>query len=141
MSKSLIYSCSKLSKALLLLLLFSCDRQEKNICNKLDQIGVITLRGTVDVDSKGHIVFIPKDENEAQKIELIPCNEQVRQFVLQEYDRSIYLKNAGEAFWIAVEGNFISTDKKEAPRKFLFRFAALLDEQQETGKGIKNTNP
>ena len=117
---------------LLLLVLCSCgSREEKSDCEKLEQGAVVPLKGTAEIDSKGHIVFIPKGENGERKVELIPCNEQLRAFVLREYDRYVYLKNAGEAFWIAVEGNYVSYDEKKEPTQFLFNFAALLNEQEE----------
>ena len=120
-----------------LLVLCSCNSgKEKNDCEKLGQGAVVALKGTAEIDSKRRIVFIPKGENGERKVELIPCNERVRGFVLREYDRYVYLKNAGEAFWIAVEGNYVSSDEKKEPPKFIFNFAALLNEQEEAqGRG------
>ncbi len=100
------------------------------LCDQLNEDSLVTLNGTLNINSKDTLVFENSDNrNEWQrKIHLIPCSTNLKDYIFNAYDAHLYLKNFDEKFWVSVEGKFLTTDTLASPQQFLFHFVALIDE-------------
>jgi len=101
-----------------------------SLCDQLNEDSLVTLNGTLNINSKDILVFENGDKrNEWQrKIHLIPCSSNLEDYIFNAYDAYLYLKNVDEKFWVSVEGQFLTTDTLASPQQFLFHFVALIDE-------------
>jgi hypothetical protein len=122
---------------ILMFCLSSCSEKSNNTqdkpeqsCNQLENDSLITLKGILNISSKGNFVFadIKKRGEWQRKIHLIPCSEHLNKYVWNSYDSYLYLKNFDDQFWVSVEGKYISSDTLDEPPKFLFNFISLTDE-------------
>ncbi len=105
------------------------DRQ-KSLCDQINEDSLVTLNGTLNIDSKDKIVFENIDERNGlhRKIHLIPCSNNLKDYIFKSYDAYLYLKNFDEKFWVRVDGKFLANEAPEARPQFLFNFVALIDE-------------
>ncbi len=103
---------------------------QTNLCDQINEDSLVTLKGTININSKDTIVFenIDKRNEWQRKIHLIPCSNNLKEYIFSYYDSYLYLKNFDEKFWVSVEGKFITADTLEHPQQFLFHFVALIDE-------------
>lgn len=106
------------------------EEYEKTRCDEINEDSLVVLEGTLNINSKDIIVFENVDKrNEWQrKIHLVPCSNNLKDYIFETYDSFLYLKNFDEKFWVKVEGNFLTADTLEYPQQFLFQFVALIDE-------------
>jgi hypothetical protein len=88
------------------------------------------LKGTLNINSNDTIVFenIDKRNKWQRKIHLIPCSDNLKNYIFKSYDSYLYLKNVDDKFWVRVDGKFLSTDTIKSTQVFVFNFVALIDE-------------
>jgi hypothetical protein len=105
------------------------DRQ-KSLCDQINEDSLVTLNGTLIINSKDTIVFENFDQRNGlhRKIHLIPCSKNLKEYIFKSYDAYIYLKNFDEKFWVRVDGKFLANEAPESRPQFLFNFVALIDE-------------
>lgn len=103
---------------------------QTNLCDQINEDSLVILKGTLNINSKDTIVFenIDKRNEWQRKIHLIPCSNNLKEYIFKSYDSYLYQKNFNEKFWVSVEGKFIPTDTLEHPQQFIFHFVALIDE-------------
>ena len=103
---------------------------QKSLCDQFDEASLVTLKGTLNINSKDTIVFenIDKRNGWHQKIHLIPCSNSLKNYIFKSYDSYLYLKNFDDKFWVRVDGKFLSTDTTKSTQVFVFNFVALIDE-------------
>ena len=103
---------------------------QTSLCNQINEDSLVTLKGTLNINSKDIIVFenIDKRNEWHRKIHLIPCSNNLKDYIFNSYDSHLYLKNFDEKFWVSVEGKFLTADTLGSPPQFLFHFIALIDE-------------
>lgn len=121
-----------------LLIVSSCQNSDpethkkiqSSLCDRINEDSLVTLKGTLNINSKDTIIFenIDKRNEWQRKIHLIPCSNNLKDYVFNSYDSYLYLKNFDEKFWVSVEGKYLTTDTLESPHQFLFHFVALIDE-------------
>jgi hypothetical protein len=103
---------------------------QKSLCDQINEDSLVTLKGTLNINSKDTIVFenIDKRNGWHRKIHLIPCSNNLKDYIFKSYDSYLYLKNFDEKFWVRVDGKFLTNDTLESRQQFLFNFVALIDE-------------
>ena len=103
---------------------------QKSLCDKIDEDSLIILKGTLNINSNDTIVFenIDKRNGWHRKIHLIPCSNNLKDYIFKSYDSYLYLKNFDDKFWVRVDGKFLSTDTTKSTQVFVFNFVALIDE-------------
>ena len=103
---------------------------QKSLCDQFDEASLVTLKGTLNINSKDTIVFenIDKRNGWHRKIHLIPCSNNLKDYIFKSYDSYLYLKNFDDKFWVRVDGKFLSTDTTKSTQVFVFNFVALIDE-------------
>ena len=103
---------------------------QKSLCDKIDEDSLIILKGTLNINSNDTIVFenIDKRNGWHRKIHLIPCSNNLKDYIFKSYDSYLYLKNFDDKFWVRVDGKFLSTDTIKSTQVFVFNFVALIDE-------------
>lgn len=109
---------------------FKTENNQESLCDQMNEDSLVFLKGTLNINSKDTIVFenIDKKNHWQRKIHLIPCSNDLKDYILSMYDSYLYLKNFDEKFWVSVEGKFLTSDTLESPQQFLFHFVALIDE-------------
>jgi hypothetical protein len=110
-------------------------------CGQITEDSLITLNGTLNLNSTNIIIF-ENVEKRDRKIHLIPCSNDLRDYVFKTYDSYLYLKGFEEKFWVSVNGKFLTADSLESPPQFLFQFIALTGKpnaQGNSGKKLKKT--
>jgi len=102
---------------------------QKSLCDKIDEDSLIILKGTLNINSNDTIVFenIDKRNGWHRKIHLIPCSNNLKDYIFKSYDSYLYLKNFDDKFWVRVDGKFLSTDTTKSTQVFVFNFVALID--------------
>lgn len=123
---------------ILLISLTSCNNKQQkiessnyeNLCQSLKKDSIQILNGTLSVSSKNNLIFDNRNNQKEwhQKTHLVPCSEDLIEYVINAYDAHLYLRNAGEEFWISVQGKYIADTVKTAPAEFLFNSVSLIDE-------------
>ena len=108
------------------------DRSNFSLCDLLDNDSLVTLKGTINITTKGTIVFENIDNRFEwqRKIHLIPCSVYLKDYIFSYYDSYLYLKNFDEKLWVSVEGRYLTPDTLESPQQFLFHWIAIIDEQE-----------
>lgn len=103
---------------------------QKSLCEQINEDSLVTLKGTLNINSKDTIVFenIDKRNGWHRKIRLIPCSNSLKNYIFKSYDSYLYLKNFDDKFWVRVDGKFLSTDTTKSTQVFVFNFVALIDE-------------
>ena len=103
---------------------------QKSLCEQINEDSLVTLKGTLNINSKDTIVFenIDKRNGWHQKIHLIPCSNSLKNYIFKSYDSYLYLKNFDDKFWVRVDGKFLITDTTKSTQVFVFNFVALIDE-------------
>lgn len=103
---------------------------QTGLCDQMNKDSLVTLKGTLNINSKETIVFenIDKRNEWQRKIHLVPCSNNLKDYIFKSYDSYLYLKKFDEKFWVSVEGKFLTTDTQESPKQFLFNFVALINE-------------
>ncbi len=88
------------------------------LCDQINEDSLITLKGTLNISSKDTIVFenIDKRNKWQRKIHLIPCSNNLKDYIFKSYDSYLYLKNFDEKFLVSVEGNFLTAGTLESPQ-------------------------
>ncbi len=109
---------------------FKTENNQESLCDQMNEDSLVFLKGTLNINSKDTIVFenIDKKNHWQRKIHLIPCSNNLKDYIFSTYDSYLYLKKFDEKFWVSVEGKFLNTDTLESPQQFLFHFVALIDE-------------
>lgn len=103
---------------------------QKSLCEQINEDSLVTLKGTLNINSKDTIVFenIDKRNGWHRKIHLIPCSNNLKDYIFKSYDSYLYLKNFDDKLWVRVDGKFLSTDTIKSTQVFVFNFVALIDE-------------
>lgn len=103
---------------------------QTSLCEQINDDSLVTLKGTLNINSKDTFVFenIDKRNKWQRKIHLIPCSNNLKNYIFKSYDSYLYLKSFDEKFWVSVQGKFLTTDTLESTQQFLFHFVALIDE-------------
>ena len=102
------------------------------LCEQLNNDSLQTLKGTININSKNDIVFDDsKNRNQWQKkTHLIPCSNDLKNYIMSAYDSYLYLKKFDEKFWVSVEGKYTTPNTLDNLPKFIFHFVALINEQE-----------
>lgn len=103
---------------------------QKSLCEQINEDSLVTLKGTLNINSNDTIVFenIDKRNGWHRKIHLIPCSNNLKNYIFKSYDSYLYLKNFDDKFWVRVDGKFLSIDTTKSTQVFVFNFVALIDE-------------
>jgi hypothetical protein len=106
------------------------DDLQKSLCDQINEDSPVILKGTLNINSNDTIVFenIDKRNKWQRKIHLIPCSNNLKNYIFKSYDSYLYLKNFDDKFWVRVDGKFLTTDTIKSTQVFLFIFVALIDE-------------
>jgi hypothetical protein len=106
------------------------DDLQKSLCDQINEDSPVILKGTLNINSNDTIVFenIDKRNKWQRKIHLIPCSNNLKNYIFKSYDSYLYLKNFDDKFWVRVDGKFLTTDTIKSTQVFLFNFVALIDE-------------
>jgi len=105
-------------------------------CNQWDDDSLQVLKGILNINSKGEFIFNNLESRDTweRKTHLVPCSDNLEEYITRSYDGYLYLKNFDEQFWVFVEGQYITPDTLDDLPMFLFDFVALIDEEEaETG--------
>jgi hypothetical protein len=106
------------------------DNLQKSLCDQINEDSLVILKGTLNINSNDTIVFenIDKRNKWQRKIHLIPCSNNLKNYIFKSYDSYLYLKRFDDKFWVRVDGKFLTTDTIKSTQVFLFNFVALIDE-------------
>lgn len=106
------------------------DNLQKSLCDQINEDSIVILKGTLNINSNDTIVFenIDKRNKWQRKIHLIPCSNNLKNYIFKSYDSYLYLKRFDDKFWVRVDGKFLTTDTIKSTQVFLFNFVALIDE-------------
>jgi hypothetical protein len=106
------------------------DDLQKSLCDQINEDSIVILKGTLNINSNDTIVFenIDKRNKWQRKIHLIPCSNNLKNYIFKSYDSYLYLKRFDDKFWVRVDGKFLTTDTIKSTQVFLFNFVALIDE-------------
>lgn len=116
-----------------LMLSVSCNERsyQNDICNKIDSDSLIQIKGVAYISSKDTIIFHKSDfiksRRYGRKLHLIPCNEGLKNYIFEEYDNFIYLKNHNDHFWMKIEGQYLTSDTLRRPQQFLLKTVTILN--------------
>lgn len=100
-------------------------------CKQIKEDSLIRLNGTLNLDSKGKIIFENASKRtDCRKIELIPCSQYLNDYLIKCFNSHVYNKKFDERFWVSVDGNYLTTDTRESPQQFVFCWIALIAESE-----------
>lgn len=112
-----------------------CNIKEKRSyiekCTYLKRDSLQILKGTLNISSKGDFVFENFTNHNIwqRKTHIIPCSEQLKDYIIRSYDSFLYLKNLDDDFWVSIEGVYVDSDTLNIP-EFIFCSVSLIDEQE-----------
>ena len=109
-----------------LIFLYACAESSVSTCSEIKGDAVV-LKGDLMMDSKGQFILADYEDSTFRKIEVIPCDKTLEDYVKNAYDASIWLRNKEEQFLVRIDGQYIS-EEGVLPRRFLFDFVAFLDD-------------
>lgn len=103
-------------------------------CDRIVNDSLVELKGVIYVSTKDTIIFHKSDfiqkNRYGKKMHLIPCDENLKNYLFKEYDIFLYLKNHNDNFWVSIEGGYLASDTLRQPQQFLLKSISILDSEQ-----------
>ncbi|MDP2176010.1 MAG: hypothetical protein Q8K70_08885 [Bacteroidota bacterium] len=91
----------------------------------------VVLNGVLYINTKDSLIFHNLDlinqMRYGRKMHLIPCNENLKNYIFREYDIFLYLKNHEDNFWVSIEGQFLTPDTLRRPQQFIIKSISIID--------------
>lgn len=109
-----------------ILFVCSCNHKSselKNNCDLIDISSLSNLKGALYVNTKNDIIFHESDminkNRYGKKIRLIPCDNEIKEYIFKEYDIFLYLKQHQDHFIVSINGVYLTSDSVRKPQEFL----------------------
>lgn len=116
-----------------ILLVCSCNHKATELkysCDLTNSSSFLNLEGALYVNTKNEIIFHESEminkNRYGKKIHLIPCANEVKEYIFKEYDIFLYLKQHEDHFMVSVDGVYSTSDTLRKPQEFLVKSINVL---------------